>query len=99
MAERGSTEEFEVTVGNVVGKILELIREGNVRRITLKRGGKTLIEVPLNAGLTVGAITALVAPLLLGAGAIAAVVAKVTIVVERPARPERPSSGQGADGA
>ena len=87
MTEQGRTEEFEVTFGNVVGKIMELIREGNVRRITLKRDGKTLAAIPVNAGLTVGAITALVAPLLLGVGAIAAVVTKVTIVVERPADP------------
>ena len=84
MTEKGTTEEFEVTFGNLVNKITELIREGNVRRITLKREGKTLAEIPLNAGLTVGAITALVAPLLLGVGALAAVVARVTIVVERP---------------
>lgn len=84
MTEKGSTEEFEVTLSNVIGKVTELIKEGNVRQITLKRDGKTLVEIPLNAGLTVGAITALVAPLLLGVGAIAAVVTKVTIVVERP---------------
>lgn len=88
MSDKGSTEEFEVTVGNVVGKIMELIREGNVRRMTLKRGGKTLVEIPLNVGLTVGTVTALVAPLLLGVGAVAAVVGKVTIVVERPADPQ-----------
>lgn len=88
MTDKGKTEEFEVTLGNVVGKIMDLIREGNVRRITLKRNGRTLLEVPLNAGLTVGAVTALVAPLLLGVGALAAVITKVTIVVERPARPE-----------
>ncbi|MGC4154140.1 MAG: DUF4342 domain-containing protein [Propionicimonas sp.] len=87
MTEQGNTEEFEVTFSNVVGKIMELIREGNVRRITLKREGRTLAEIPLNAGLTVGAVTALVAPLLIGVGAIAAVVTKVTIVVERPADP------------
>lgn len=87
MAEKGRTEEFEVTVGNVVSKIMELIREGNVRRITLRRNGRTLIEIPLNAGLTVGAVTALVAPLLLGVGAIAAVVSRVTVVVERPSKP------------
>lgn len=84
MSDKGNTEEFEVTAGNVIKKITELIHEGNVRRIALKRDGKTLIEIPVNAGLTVGAITALVAPLLLGVGAIAAVVSKVTIVVERP---------------
>ena len=87
MTEQGRTEEFEVTFSNLVSKIAELVREGNVRRITLKREGRTLAEIPLNAGLTIGAITALVAPLLLGIGAVAAVLTKVTIVVERPADP------------
>jgi S1-C subfamily serine protease len=87
MTEKGSTEEFEVTVNNVVRKVMELIHEGNVRRITLKRSGRTLVEIPLNAGLTVGAVTALVAPLLLGVGALTAVLAKVTVVVERPPKP------------
>lgn len=87
MSEKGNTEEFEVTFSNVVGKIADLIREGNVRRITLKQDGRTLVEIPLNAGLTVGAITALVAPLLLGVGALAAVITQVTIVVERPPDP------------
>ena len=84
MTSHGPTEEFEVTFGNVIDKIMELVREGNVRRITLKRDGRKLAEIPLNAGLTVGVVTAIVAPLLLGVGAIAAVVTKVTIVVERP---------------
>ena len=87
MSENGRTEEFEVTISTVIGKVVELIREGNVRRITLKRDGKTLVKIPLNAGLTVGAVTALVAPLLLGVGALAAVLTKVTIVVERPPEP------------
>jgi hypothetical protein len=90
MSENGSTEEFEVTFSTVIGKIAELVREGNVRRITLKREGRALVTIPLNAGITVGAVTALVAPLLLGVGALAAVLTKVTIVVERPAGPISP---------
>lgn len=93
MTEKGNTEEFEVTVNNVISKVLELIHEGNVRRITLKREGRKLVEIPLNAGLTVGAITALVAPLLLGVGAVAAVLTKVTIVVERPPKPDNGYGG------
>lgn len=88
MSHTGNTEEFEVTLGNVVNKIMELIREGNVRRITLRRQGKKLVEIPVNAGLGIGVVTALVAPLLLGVGALAAVLTKVTIVVERPSEPD-----------
>ncbi len=88
MSEKGSTEEFEVTANNLVRKIVELVKEGNIRRMTLRRDGRTLLEVPLNAGLTVGAITALVAPLLLGVGLVAALLSRITIVVERPPRRE-----------
>lgn len=88
MPQQGNTEEFEVTLGNVVNKVMELIREGNVRKISLRQEGKTLVEIPVNAGLTIGVITALVAPLLLGVGALAAVLTKVTVVVERPPKPE-----------
>ena len=83
MTDKGRTEEFEVTFSYLIGKITELVREGNVRQITLRRDGRTLLQIPLNAGLTIGAITALVAPLVLGVGAIAAVMTKVTVVVER----------------
>ncbi|MCR4325236.1 MAG: DUF4342 domain-containing protein [Patescibacteria group bacterium] len=75
-----STEEFKVAGDDVVSFIKRVIKEGNARRISIKNEeGKTLIEFPV----TVGAVGALIAPLLAAAGAIAALVAKCTIVVEK----------------
>jgi hypothetical protein len=75
-----STEEFKVSGDDIVSFIKNVIREGNARKISIKNEeGKILVEFPV----TVGAIGALIAPLLAAAGAIAALVAKCTIVVER----------------
>lgn len=73
-------EEFKVSGEDVIKKVKELIREGNIRRIIIKNEeGKTLIEVPL----TVGAIGAVLLPIWAAIGAVAALVTKCTIVVEK----------------
>jgi len=73
-------EEFQVTGDMLVAKIKELIHEGNVRRITLKNEeGKPLIEIPL----TVGVVGVILVPVWAAIGAIAALAAKLTIVIER----------------
>jgi len=80
-------EEFEVDGEAVVAKIREVIAAGNVRRITIKNEeGKTLIEIPL----TVGVVGALLLPVWAAIGAIAALAANLTIVIEKvlPSEPE-----------
>ena len=73
-------EEFKVNGEELLGKVKNLINEGNVRRIIIKnKEGKRLIEVPL----TIGVVGAVLAPVLAAVGAIAALVTECTIVVER----------------
>lgn len=63
-----------------LAKIKEVVHEGNVRRITItSEEGKKLIEIPL----TVGVVGALLLPVWAAIGAIAAVVTKATIEIER----------------
>lgn len=77
-------EEFKVSGDNLVAKVRELIREGNVRRVFIKNDkGETLLEIPLTAGVAVTAITAVVSPILVAVGAIAALLTQVTVGVER----------------
>lgn len=77
---KGSTEEFKISGDGLLGKIKELIREGNIRRIIIKNEeGKTLIELPV----TIGVVGIALAPMLAAVGAIAALVSNCTIVVER----------------
>ena len=78
------TEEFHVSGDTLVAKIKELVQEGNVRRVILKNEeGRTLIELPL----TLGVVGAVLAPQLAALGAIAVLVARCTVVVEKVEQP------------
>jgi hypothetical protein len=88
---RTFVEEFQVSGERVVEKVKELIREGNVRRITLKNEkGETLIEIPL----TIGVIGTVLLPVWAGIGAIAALVANLTISAEKVAEPDKAPARQ-----
>ncbi len=79
-SEHVHTEEFRVDGEQLLGKVKELLHEGNIRRVIIKdKDGKTLVEFPM----TVGVVGALVAPSLAALGAIAALVSEATIVVEK----------------
>jgi len=74
------TEEFRLSGSELVERIKELVHEGNIRRIIIKNeDGKTLIEIPL----TWGVVGAALLPVLAAVGAIAALVTRCSIVVER----------------
>lgn len=78
--ERIFTEEFKVRGDAVVAKVKELVHEGNIRRIILKNEeGQTLIEVPL----TLGVVGAVLLPVWAAIGAVAALAANLTVVVEK----------------
>jgi len=78
------TEEFRVDGDKVISKVKELLNEGNVRRIVLKNDdGKTLIEIPLMVGVIGVGLGVILAPVWAAIGAIAALVTKISIVVER----------------
>lgn len=85
-------EEFEVSGENLLAKVREVLHEGNVTKVILKREGATLLELPLTAGLAVTVLTAAMAPALVAIGAIAAVVSQVTLVVERRVEAAEPEA-------
>jgi len=75
-----SNEEFKLNGEELVKKIKELIKEGNIRRIIIKNEkDEVLMEIPLTFAL-VGTV---LAPILAAVGALAALVTKCSIVVER----------------
>jgi hypothetical protein len=78
-----AAEEIKVASNQLVDKVRELIEEGNVRRISLRKGEKTLFEIPLTVGAGFGAAAILLNPMLAAVGAAAALVADVTLIVER----------------
>lgn len=75
-----SNEEFTLNGSELIDKIKELIHQGNIRRIIIKNeDGRSIIEIPL----TLGVVGAAIAPVLAAVGAIAALVTKMSIIVEK----------------
>lgn len=73
-------EEFKVSPEDLIKKVKDLIRQGNVTKIIVKNEeGRVLLEMPVTAGV-VGTI---LAPWLAALGVIAALATKCTISVER----------------
>ena len=78
--EKQNRSEFKVTGEELLAKIKEIIHEGNVRKIIIKNEkGETYLEIPV----TIGVIGAILAPVFAAIGALAALAANFTIVVER----------------
>ena len=79
MAEHTFKETIRVTGEQLVDAVKKLINEGNVRRVIIKQGDRTVAEFPL----TVGVIGTVFAPVLAAVGALTAILNDCTIEVER----------------
>ncbi|MGD0616401.1 MAG: DUF4342 domain-containing protein [Bryobacteraceae bacterium] len=80
-------EEFKVQARELVEKVRQLVHEGNVRRVIIRDDkGHTFVEIPV----TVAAVGVILAPVLAAVGAMAAMAAHFTIVVERARHEEGP---------
>jgi hypothetical protein len=77
---KSAYEEFELSSDEPVRKFKEVIKQTNVRRIIVDdEHGRTLLEIPVSAGL----IGVLLAPWLAALGAAAAIVTNCKIRVEK----------------
>lgn len=79
MPERTWWETTKVQGGELIEKVKQLVHEGNVRRIVIKQGDRTIAEFPLTAGV-VGAVFA---PVLAAVGALAALLTECSMAVQR----------------
>jgi hypothetical protein len=93
MNERTWYETIKVEGGQLLDKVAQIIREGNVRRIVIKQGDRSIAEFPL----TVGVVGVVFAPILAAVGALAAVTTDCSIVVERSAPPTNASASATAE--
>ena len=83
MTPESTRETLQVRGEELVGLVERLIHEGNVRRIVVKQGAHTIVELPL----TVGVIGAVLVPMLAVVSALAALLTDCTIEVERTGEP------------
>ena len=78
------TEEIEVAGNQLVGRVKELVAEGNVRLLRIKSADDDVyMEMPLTIGVLAGGALALAAPWLAILGGFGALVLKVKIEVVR----------------
>ena len=77
--ERTWREKIEGTTDQILAQIKRLLDEGNVRRVRIRQGTRTIAEFPLTAGV----VGTLIAPTLAAIGALVALVKDCTIEVER----------------
>jgi hypothetical protein len=77
-------EEIEVAGNDLIARVKELVEQGNVRRLIIrKQDGEILMEVPLTASVVAGGAALVFAPLFAALGAFAAFVVRVKIEVVR----------------
>jgi hypothetical protein len=82
--EKVSVEEFTINGNDLVAKVKELAHEGNIRRIIIKNEeGRILIEIPLTVGVVGGVLSAALFPVIAAVGVIGAMVAHLTVVIEK----------------
>ena len=79
MVEKTIWETIRLQGNELLEKLKQAIHEGNVRRVIIKQGKKTVAEFPL----TIGVVGAVLAPILAAIGALVAVLNDCTIEVER----------------
>ncbi len=82
-------EEFEVKGEQLKEKVRELIKQSGVTRLKIKQGNRTMLDIPVAAGV----IGTVISPYLAAAGALAAMVTKCSIEVERAEQQSSPETG------
>lgn len=86
---RDWTEEIKVTGNELVERIKTLVAEGNVRRLIIRGPeGQSLLEIPLTAGVAMGGVVTVMAPVLAALGALAALIAEFKVEVIREDKDE-----------
>ena len=90
MAEKTFWETVKAEGSEVLSALQKILREGNVRRVIVKQGDRTVAEFPL----TVGVVGAVFAPVLAAIGALIALLQDCSIVVERA---QAPASSESSD--
>jgi hypothetical protein len=77
------TEELKVQTEDLFKAINDLIREGTVRRVTVMRNDRVLLDIPLVAGMAASLVFAFYMPFLSAIVAAGALLGGCTVRIER----------------
>ena len=87
---KSATEEIKVQTQDLFRAINDLIREGTVRRITVMRNDRVLVDIPVIFGLPAGVLLATQLPFLTAAVGVGALLGGCTLRIER----DEPADGE-----
>ena len=79
---RNWREEINLAGNQLVDEVKRIVHEGNIRTLRIKHDGRVLVEIPVTAAASVGAVTVLLAPQIAVLGAIAGLLTRCTVEVE-----------------
>lgn len=81
--QKSFTQNITDTGNELIDTVKDIVKKGNVNRIKIKKDNRTLIDIPVTAGVAAGALS-LFYPSLLVLGTVTAILSKISIEVERP---------------
>lgn len=76
-------ESIKAEGSGVLEKLKDLVHQGNIRRVRVRQGERTIAEFPLTAGV----VGAMLAPMLAAIGALVALAKDCTIEIQRDETP------------
>ena len=85
---RTATEEIKVQTQDLFRAINDLVREGTVRRITVMRNDRVLMDIPLVVGVPLGVILATQLTFISAVVGVGALLGGCTVRIERDELPE-----------
>lgn len=86
---RTVTEEFKVAAEDLVDMINKLVHEGTVRRVTILRNDRVLVDIPLAVGAAASLVLALQMPVISALAGLGMLLTGCTLRIER----EEPPAG------
>ncbi len=81
------TEEIKVQAQDLFKAINDLIREGTIRRVTVLRNDRVLLDIPLILGVPVSIVLATQMPVITAVAGVAALLGGCTVRIEREEPP------------
>lgn len=84
---RTVTEEFKVAAQDLVDVINKLLHEGTVRRVTILRNDRVLVDIPLAVGAAAGLVLAMQMPVISAIAGLGMLLTGCTVRVEREEPP------------
>ena len=82
------TEEIKVQAQDLFKAINDLIREGTIRRVTVLRNDRVLLDIPLILGVPVSIVLATQMPVITAVAGVGALLGGCTVRIEREEPPE-----------